>query len=120
MRAAARPVITGFQQSVEAAFSDQQEPLPPHGKADDIDSWKRELGPTTEGGYEPYRPDMLPGRTPPAPQNPARTDSASGAVNELRKAGFQMQAQSGPPADTRPSLRESLLKKPLGSLYRKD
>ncbi|MNX89424.1 hypothetical protein D3C86_1214390 [compost metagenome] len=64
---------------------------------------------------------MLPGRTLPASPNPAAPDTASGAVNELRKASFQMQAQNGPPpGDTRPSLRESLLKKPLGSLYRKD
>jgi hypothetical protein len=56
----------------------------------------------------------------PAPQNPA-TAPDTGAINELRKAGFQMHAQNGPPpGDARPSLRESLLKKPLGSLYRKD
>jgi hypothetical protein len=64
---------------------------------------------------------MLPGRALSAPPSNASTDPTSGAVNELRKAGFQMQAQNGPsPGETRPSLRESLLKKPLGSLYRKD
>jgi hypothetical protein len=120
MRATAKPVITGFQQSVEAAFSDQPEPSV-FQTADDIDRWKRELGTPATEGYEPYRPDMLPGRTPPAPSNMASTDPTAGAVNDLRKAGFQMQAQNGPPpGETRPSLRESLLKKPLGSLYRKD
>jgi DNA helicase HerA-like ATPase len=120
MRAASRPVITGFQQSVEAAFSDPAEPTARPLDAADIDPWKRELGAAASEEYEPYRPDMLPGRALPASQNPAGTDTASSAVNELRKAGFQMQAQNGPQGDTRPSLRESLLKKPLGSLYRKD
>ncbi|PZP49497.1 MAG: ATPase [Agrobacterium fabrum] len=121
MRATAKPVITGFQQSVEAAFSDLPEPAAPNRTTDEIDTWKRELGTAATGGYEPYRPDMLPGRLPSAPSTTTATDPASGAVNELRKAGFQMQAQNGPPpGDTRPSLRESLLKKPLGSLYRKD
>ena len=120
MRAASRPVITGFQQSVEAAFSDPAEPTARPLDAADIDPWKRELGTAASEEYEPYRPDMLPGRALPASQNPVGTDTASSAVNELRKAGFQMQAQNGPQGDTRPSLRESLLKKPLGSLYRKD
>ncbi|MGP4686495.1 ATP-binding protein [Agrobacterium pusense] len=120
MRAASRPVITGFQQSVEAAFSDPAEPTARPLDAADIDPWKRELGAAVSEEYEPYRPDMLPGRALPASQNPVGTDTASSAVNELRKAGFQMQAQNGPQGDTRPSLRESLLKKPLGSLYRKD
>ena len=81
-----------------------------------------ELGTAATEGYEPYRPDMLPGRAPSAPQTPpTEADTASDAVNDLRRAGFQMQTQNGPPpGDTRPSLRESLLKKPLGSLYRKD
>ena len=121
MRATAKPVITGFQQSVEAAFSDLPEPAAAPRETDDIDRWKRELGTAAPEGYEPYRPDMLPGRTLSASPNPAAPDAASGAVNELRKASFQMQAQNGPPpGDARPSLRESLLKKPLGSLYRKD
>ncbi len=120
MRAAAKPVITGFQQSVEAAFSDMQEPMSAPREADDVDRWKRELGTAATEGYEPYRPDMLPGRTTLAPQSPATATDTS-AVNELRKVGFQMQAQNGPPpSETRPSLRESLMKKPLGSLYRKD
>lgn len=121
MRATPKPVITGFQQSVEAAFSDLPEPAPPSRATDEIDSWKRELGTPAAEGYEPYRPDMLPGRALSAPPSNASTDPTSGAVNELRKTGFQMQAQNGPsPGETRPSLRESLLKKPLGSLYRKD
>ncbi|MDS7597485.1 helicase HerA domain-containing protein [Agrobacterium tumefaciens] len=118
MRSAARPAITGFQQSFDAAFafSDTPEPL-----AVETELWKQELHTPASpvestGNYEPYRPDMLPGRA-------VKVSSAAepDPVNDLRRASFQLQAQNAPPpVENRPSLRESLLKKPLGSLYRKD
>ncbi|WP_296069151.1 ATP-binding protein [uncultured Agrobacterium sp.] len=120
MRATTKPVISGFQQSFEASFPDLPEPAPALQQPPDVSRWKQELG-ATAGAHEPYRPDMLPGRTVAPPTGPSTTDLASTAVNELRKASLQMQAQNGPPpTESRPSLRDSLLKKPLGSLYRKD
>ncbi|MGQ8632341.1 ATP-binding protein [Agrobacterium sp. DKPNP3] len=120
MRATTKPVISGFQQSFEASFPDLPEPVPAPQQPPDVSRWKQELG-ATAGAHEPYRPDMLPGRTVAPPTGPSKTDLASTAVNELRKASLQMQAQNGPPpTESRPSLRDSLLKKPLGSLYRKD
>ncbi|WP_144577423.1 ATP-binding protein [Agrobacterium sp. DE0009] len=120
MRATTKPLISGFQQSFEASFPDFPEPTPAPQQPPDVSRWKQELG-ATAGAHEPYRPDMLPGRTVAPPTGPSTTDLASTAVNELRKASLQMQAQNGPPpTESRPSLRDSLLKKPLGSLYRKD
>lgn len=121
MRAAVKPVITGFQQSVEAAFSGTVEPTEAYER-DGLEPWEREQGAAGTDGYEPYRPDMLPGRMTPMPQRPHATeDKTSQAVTDLRRASLQMQAQAGQPAgEQRASLRESLLKKPLGSLYRKD
>ncbi|NWJ26619.1 ATP-binding protein [Rhizobium sp. RM] len=116
MRAAAKPTISGFQQSFDAAFPVSETPEPQ--ETEETQNWRQELhspSNTVEGtrGYEPYRPDMLPGRS----AQPAQADP----VNDLRKASFQLQAQNAPPpVENRPSLRESLLKKPLGSLYRKD
>ncbi len=120
MRATTKPVISGFQQSFEASFPDLPDPAPAPQQPPDVSRWKQELG-ATAGAHEPYRPDMLPGRTVAPPTGPSTTDLTSTAVNELRKASLQMQAQNGPPpTESRPSLRDSLLKKPLGSLYRKD
>ncbi len=120
MRATTKPLISGFQQSFEASFPDLPDPAPAPKQPQDVSRWKQELG-ATAGAHEPYRPDMLPGRTVAPPTGPSTTDIASTAVNELRKASLQMQAQNGPPpTESRPSLRDSLLKKPLGSLYRKD
>ena len=113
MRAAAGPDISNFRQSYDAdlpGFSDD---------ADDaeLDSWNRELkADETPSHFEPYRPDMLPRGSAFAAKAPApapRTD--------LGRTAFQADAaRSVFSEESKPSLRETLLKKPLGSLYRKD
>ncbi len=59
----------------------------------EADGWPYPSGETDTGSHEPYRPDMLP--------------RAATAPSTL-------------PGSQQPSLKEALLKMPLGSLYRKD
>ena len=137
MRSVSGPDISTFQQSylaAEAAGSTPAASFIPGTNGDfspasdaELDRWKREMGPsgTVEAkqgvSAEPYRPDMLP--------RPMRVDQPPPLDN---RAAWR----DRPPASTAPSpepvarpnpflkregsFRESLLKKPLSSLYDKD
>ncbi|AYD01438.1 ATP-binding protein [Neorhizobium sp. NCHU2750] len=139
MRSVSGPDISAFQQSYLAAESASSiDPFPPVNSADlqpandiELQRWKRELGPSgTSQPVEsapsvPYHPDMLPRptrtvepprldgrpslplreRPPAAPATPPAPDAAARPNPFLRREG---------------SFRESLLKKPLSSLYEKD
>ena len=104
------PDIAGFQASFDDGGRRQLDQLPsiddPAGDA-----------------LEPYSADMLPGRTAEAdaaryPVSYARPDASSEAGSFGRPATGEQSLRKDP---NRPSsLRESLLKKPLSSLYNKD
>ncbi|PDT84971.1 ATPase [Sinorhizobium sp. BJ1] len=132
MRAMNGPDITSFQQSYLAA---QGSPAPLHedDAADALDNAE-----PAEFGYDPperalesYRPDMLPRRPEPTdPQldrfNQIREQILSGQAERDAARSLHMPAQlergfTAPPTEPhRPgSLRESLLKRPLGSIIRK-
>lgn len=109
MRSKAGPDISNFQQSFEATYGafepDDPDVLGPETFDDlasdaELESWNKEMRSTVpDQSYEPYRPEMLPGSS----------------------ALTRGQPSSASPAPSRNnSLRESLLKNPLGSLYRKD
>ena len=141
MRSAGGPDITTFQQSYLAAEAAGAMPaaafipgthgdFPPASDAE-LDRWKREIGPAgaaeakPNAAVEPYRPDMLPRPTRVEPTPPL----------DSRVSWRDRPAPPAPPAPTltpepiaRPnpfvkregSFRDSLLKKPLSSLYDKD
>jgi hypothetical protein len=112
MRSKAGPDISNFQQSFEATYgvSEQdhfaelaQDSYDEMASEAELESWNKEIRSTeSDQSYEPYRPEMLPGTSA---FKSAGANQQPGASSGLPKAG---------------SLRESLLKKPLGSLYRKD
>lgn len=112
MRSKAGPDISNFQQSFEATYgaSEQdhfaelaQDSYDEIASEAELESWNKEIRSTeSDQSYEPYRPEMLPGTSA---FKSAGANQQPGASSGLPKAG---------------SLRESLLKKPLGSLYRKD
>ena len=116
MRAISGPDISAFQQSYAAAAV-AEEPragqdygeTPPAARAVDAPP------------IEPYRPDMLPRSPGGAVFGAARSTSIEDRLAELRRDvrpdGTAMPSEQ--PAN-RPSLRDSLLKKPLSSLYNKD
>ncbi|SFF87961.1 hypothetical protein SAMN05216459_102231 [Ensifer sp. OV372] len=125
MRAINGPDISNFQQSYMAAQTVSEE-----------QRWETELGATAEAEpqpglsepqveIEPYRPDMLP--RAPAPVNPELerfNQIRQQLLNEPSPADqAQRRSQTADPASgERPrqgSLRESLLKRPLGSIIRK-
>ncbi|MGV1752392.1 ATP-binding protein [Agrobacterium sp. CG674] len=108
MRAVTGPDISGFRQSYDATMAQDAE-------EEEFDSWKSTLNEETSGN-EPYRPEMLPRSSgfspkPQMPQRPAATEPQS----RLGATAPQPYSQ-----EQRPSLRDSLLKTPLGSLYKKD
>ncbi len=132
MRAINGPDISGFQQSYIAATTGSEE-----------QRWDNELGATSaseaEQGFadsslaaEPYRPDMLPRSTiSPNPELERFNQIRQQLLNE-KPAAEQPAPRFGAPPPTahdsppatgdRPregSLRESLLKRPLGSIIRK-
>jgi hypothetical protein len=132
MRAINGPDISGFQQSYIAATTGSEE-----------QRWDSELGATSaseaEHGFadealsaEPYRPDMLPRSTiSPNPELERFNQIRQQLLNE-KPAAEQPAPRFGAPPPTahdsppatgdRPregSLRESLLKRPLGSIIRK-
>lgn len=92
------------------------------------------LAPSLNTQPEPYRPDMLPRGPSPEPMSPPRPDRFGDRFSDLRRErpaeppqpAYQRASQ--PEAAPRPnpllrregSLRESLLKKPLSSLYDKE
>ncbi len=131
MRSTSGPDISAFQQSFSTAN------LPYMDEEDDEDGFA-ELPSTTASfsvapplaPIEPYRRDMLPRApvTPAAPAAPPETsiDSRLEALRREMRAEAQpkpAEPQAGTPGIRREpnmSLRESILKKPLSSLYNKD
>ena len=120
MRAINGPDISNFQQSYIAAQTASEE-----------QRWEAELGATAETKpqqglsepqveIEPYRPDMLP--RAPAPVNPELERFNQIRQQLLNEPPATDQRRPDPPSGERPrqgSLRESLLKRPLGSIIRK-
>ncbi|OCP01843.1 MULTISPECIES: ATP-binding protein [unclassified Ensifer] len=129
MRAISGPDISSFQQSYIAAQTANEE-----------QRWEAELGASAEAApqqglsepvpqIEPYRPDMLPRAAPPANPELERFNQIRQQLLSEKPAdeapapryGSPPQAPLAAPGD-RPregSLRESLLKRPLGSIIRK-
>jgi hypothetical protein len=97
MRAVTGPDISGFRQSYEAKIAQDAD-------EDEFESWSQEFKGQTSSN-EPYRPEMLP-----------RSSVFSGKA-QMTEAAPKLSPLAEEP---RLSLRDSLLKKPLGSLYRKD
>ena len=104
MRAVSGPDISGFRQSYEANIAKNADD-------DELDSWKQAFNEDSSNSQEPYRPEMLPRSSvfsqkvhTQVPDPVAKAEPARNVFTE----------------DARPSLRDTLLKKPLGSLYRKD
>jgi DNA helicase HerA-like ATPase len=108
------PDISAFQESFEETGRRQMEQLP------SIDE---------EADLEPYNAAMLPGRTPSLAAEPARYpvpaargdggfDHASSFTRQPGEATGLTSLRRDPNRPT--SLRDSLLKKPLSSLYNKD
>lgn len=111
MRSVAGPNISGFQQSYDAKVSKDYDD-------GEMESWSREFSETGNTGQEPYRPDMLPrGPAGALPRLSQTTETGYGTS----RAHFERDAtRSFSTGEQRPSLRETLLKKPLGNLYRED
>ncbi|MFD1743899.1 ATP-binding protein [Rhizobium helianthi] len=146
MRAIAGPDISAFQKSISSAdqLRDTGRMEAPASEPE-IANWERELRasdrrtyqpPASEQKLEPYRPDMLPGARPSA----APMDNAA-FTNDARIYRREPLPEQTPPAATRApygndedvqavrntllrregsSARDSLLKRPLSSLYDKD
>ncbi|TDK36807.1 DUF87 domain-containing protein [Rhizobium deserti] len=145
MRSVNGPDISGFQQSYGAAMTtpslDPSEPacnvpdeFPPAGAAE-IERWNgetRAAAPSLakpayqaapQSQPEPYHPDMLPGARPADPPQPDRfaefrRDRPGSPAPSL--ATSELAARPNPFLRREGSLRESLLKKPLSSIYDKD
>ncbi|NRP70556.1 hypothetical protein ILFOPFJJ_01437 [Ensifer psoraleae] len=127
MRAVSGPDISSFQQSYMAAQSkapilEDDEPSQAATHGADLPS---EAEPWNEATFEPYRPDMLPRPEPVNPQlerfNQIREQLLSGEKEADGRSHAPDPRPAHPPTEPRRegSLRESLLKRPLGSLIRK-
>lgn len=140
MRAIAGPDISAFQKSV--ATSDQRESprLDAPALESEVANWERELRMSGRSAYqaqapeeklEPYRPDMLPGARPsaapaasgsPLPESRIlRRETAEPATRAAYGNNEDVQAVRNTllRRETSP-VRESLLKRPLSSLYDKE
>ncbi|MFT4180843.1 MAG: DUF87 domain-containing protein [Rhizobium sp.] len=129
MRSVAGPDISAFQQSYGASL---------HEAIDDLDDDLVEVRtaaaqPSADVAppVEPYRPDMLPRPAVPSSSTAAPQTSIDGRLAELRRNYRGDDNAGNPPAPSRDSapslrrepglsLRDSILKKPLSSLYNKD
>jgi len=132
------PDISTFQQSYTSAMTDSYEPEDDF--ADEEADPFRAASPASEAPLEPYHPDLLPQSRPqrpePPPQSPvvpappplspqtsidARLEALRREMrrDEQPRPAFGEQT-SQPRREGGMSLRESILKKPLGSLYNKD
>ncbi len=129
---AAGPDISNFQNSYNASvqsdmlFDDEE---PPEGQAYPLPA----AATPSMSLNEPYRPDMLPRSYAPQDPQPAATGSIDSRLEALRRemrreeAGQPRSFGNQEPAPTvqrrepgTSSLRESILRKPLSSLYNKD
>ncbi|MDK1386948.1 DUF87 domain-containing protein [Sinorhizobium sp. 8-89] len=127
MRAVSGPDISSFQQSYMAAQSSKAPTLeddePSQAAAHGAEPSEAE--PWNEATFEPYRPDMLPRPEPVNPQlerfNQIREQLLSGEKEADGRSHAPDPRPAHPPTEPRRegSLRESLLKRPLGSLIRK-
>jgi hypothetical protein len=130
MRSIAGPDISAFQQSY-AALSDTADDMDEDFNNDRVEQPAPTPQPTRIAAppIEPYRPDMLPRPPVPAVDGTPRT-SIDSRLAELRR-DYRGEDNSGnqphPARDVAPprretglSLRDSILKKPLSSLYNKD
>ncbi len=106
MRAVTGPDISGFRQSYDAKIAQDADD-------EELENWKQEFN--ESGGIEPYRPEMLPRSS--VFSSTAQMPSLSGSTPA--RDTFPRAPTRAPAGDEqRSSLRESLLRKPLGSLYR--
>ncbi|TNM62217.1 ATP-binding protein [Aliirhizobium smilacinae] len=141
MRSAGGPDITTFQQSYLAAEAAGAMPaaafipgthgdFPPASDAE-LDRWKREIGPAgaaeakPSAAAEPYRPDMLPRPTrveptPPLDSRVSWRDRPAPPAAPAPTLTPEPIARPNPFVKREGSFRDSLLKKPLSSLYDKD
>jgi hypothetical protein len=104
MRAVSGPDISGFRQSYEANIAKNADD-------DELDSWKQAFNEDSSNSQEPYRPEMLPRSSVFSQKVHTQVPDPAVKAEPARNVFSE---------DARPSLRDSLLKKPLGSLYRKD
>ncbi len=135
MRAMNGPDISGFQQSYNTAVNSLPQPPSIEHSYMESDGLAEPTAPVAwrdpeEGASEPYNPGMLPRTEPANPQlerfnqirnqllseEPLRQPAPEPYRQPVRPAPSFAQPQSDQP---RPSLRESLLKKPLSSIIRK-
>lgn len=137
MRSTGGPNISAFQQSFDGAFeprhlstgeSDIHSPLDPAGaRSAPVDTPL--AGAAGETTFEPYRPDMLPGlaaaqpivpERPALPARPERPEVGSKTAETAHRSPAHSDPSPPPAREPGQSLRESILKKPLSTLYRKD
>lgn len=135
MRATSGPDISSFQKSVSASDQREAPRFEPPAASREAETWERELKamdrmpsatPALAPQLEPYRPDMLP-RPAAAPQPPGvesrilRREMPLGSApahNNFDNEDVQAVRNTLLRRDS--SVRESLLKRPLSSLYDKD
>lgn len=124
----AGPDISTFQQSCTSAMTDSYEPEDDF--TDEAAAQPYAAPSTSEAPLEPYRPALLPQTRAPQPEPPPLSPQTSidarleALRREMRrdeqpKSAFGEQT-SPPRREGGMSLRESILKKPLSSLYNKD
>ena len=138
MRSTGGPNISAFQQSFDAAFeprqlsageSDMHSPLfdPAGARSTPVETPL--AGAAGETSFEPYRPDMLPGlaaaqpvvpERPALPARPERPEVGSKTAETAHRSPAHSDPSPPPAREPGQSLRESILKKPLSTLYRKD
>lgn len=120
MRSVAAPDISAFQQSYDSSRTAREDAGTRQNNEMAEELWRtadRLAGaPPGSTVHQPYSPDMLPGSAPTAP--PPTREYPATPVDQ----SWPARPAETPPARREPgvSLRESILKKPLSSLYRKD
>ncbi|MDI7863681.1 DUF87 domain-containing protein [Rhizobiaceae bacterium n13] len=137
MRSTGGPDISTFQQSYESAAVASTTTIERSVDYPPLDPSQATFGPAaTEAApaqptYEPYRPDMLP-RAPSPEELLASAEPQHTVADDWKRraSDFPTSSPSYRPVQEKPaepvkrepgmSLRESILKKPLSSLYRKD
>ncbi|WP_296084954.1 DUF87 domain-containing protein [uncultured Agrobacterium sp.] len=113
MRSVSGPDISGFRQSYDATVAKEMSET-------DMDDWAYDRPGEVGNGFEPYRPHMLPRGNPTATPKPPQQQPASISSTERNAPVDHDTMRPFFTSETRSSIRETLLKKPLGSLYRKD
>ncbi len=132
MRAMSGPDISGFQNAYMAsAGAQEQGAVPADDDLRDIRAFNADLAEDHEAAAsQPYNPGMLPRNEPPNPQLERFNQIRSQLLSDEPPAPslsdpYRTPARPAPsfaqpnPDQPRPSLRESLLKKPLSSIIRK-